>query len=240
MQHVSLYERAEHWEQFHSWVHFLGYWLPCPMPKCLSLLITHIQALPRGFQSFHTSGLITSSFSSGHPQLFRWAKHKKLFCLQVVYLPVYMWLLYLQVFETSRSLQGALDLLQLKSVKRKELRPAENLGHNITMICWSTFIQLLITSMMKEKHWIKWVKMNLQNTCVTCINSVNKLYPQQYSFWAVSESSYICLHKIPLSTLLLSSFYMVFRNREIKWSAWWQPRIVNSSLECGLGDHSLC
>lgn len=64
MQQVSVYGCSRVREQFCSWVCFLRYWLPHTTPKCLSLLRTRVQALPRGFQSFHTSGLMASSFSS--------------------------------------------------------------------------------------------------------------------------------------------------------------------------------
>lgn len=39
-----------------------GYWHLCATPTSLSLLSTHVQALSRGFQSFHACDLTTSSF----------------------------------------------------------------------------------------------------------------------------------------------------------------------------------
>lgn len=103
-----------------------------------------------GFQSFHAPGLITSIMSSGHPWLFQWAKEGKLFYLQPLYYSLYICDLgYLQVFEMSGCLQGVCDLLQHLEISAKSLGQLRN-WPQCTCDVFSAFIQLPVTSMMKE------------------------------------------------------------------------------------------
>lgn len=162
MQQVSVYGCGRMWEQFHSWVCFLGYWLPHTTPSaCLCSVLTfrHFQEVFRAFIPLAWS-LLVFPLSSGHPQPFRWAWDKKLFYLQPRYYSLYM---ICGIYKYLKH-QGACKVPQiccntLKSEETEEVRPAENLGHSVTVMHFSMFIQLLITSVVKEKHWIKWVKM---------------------------------------------------------------------------------
>lgn len=113
MQQVSLYNCGRAWEQFHSCLCFLSYWLPCTISSavfCSVLTRRYFQEVIKAFIPLAWS-LVVFLLSSGHLWLGGPNMRKCFVCS--CFISLYMGALwFLQVFETSRSLQGAFDLLQ--------------------------------------------------------------------------------------------------------------------------------
>lgn len=89
-------------------------------------------------------------------------KREKLFYLLPFYLPVYLWS---AIFTSIQNMKGPTGCLRFVATPWNQWR-AENLGHNVIMMQFRTLIQLLIISVMKQKHWIEWVKMWIYRTYV--------------------------------------------------------------------------
>lgn len=79
-------------------------------------------------------------------------KHEKLFYLQLFYLPVYVWSV---IFTSIWNMKGPTGCLRFVATPWNQWR-AENLGHNVTMMNFCTFIQLLIMSVMRSTELNGW------------------------------------------------------------------------------------
>lgn len=156
MQQVSLRSCGGVWEKCHSWVCFpgTGIFVPPPHPcLCSVLTFRHFQEVFRAFMPVTWRLLVF--FSPHWASLSRWGKHEKLFYLQLFYCPVYAWSV---IFTSIRNIKEPTGYLRFVATPWNQWREKtlgqlwpENLGHNVTMMCFSALIEFLITSMMQEK-----------------------------------------------------------------------------------------